>query len=105
MILYQRTLSSFRTLIYDKENKRSVNLIYEDSYTIAVNNNDNITTEIKLHKITVPSKKGMVAGYVHVFCNGTETGKVALITEKNVKELSFTEKLKISIGSIMRKIF
>ena len=93
------------SLIYDKENKRSVNLIYEDSYTIAVNNNDNITTEIKLHKITVPSKKGTVAGYVHVFCNGTETGKVALITEKNVKELSFTEKLKISIGSIMRKIF
>lgn len=90
---------------YDKENKRSVNLIYADNFNIAVDDNDSITTEIKLHKITVPSKKGTIAGYIHIFCNGTETGKVALIVEKNVKELSFAEKFKISISGLMRKFF
>lgn len=83
------------SITYDKKNKKKVKLLYDDNYSIAVDENDIITTEIKRKKITAPSKKGTIAGYVNIYCNGEKVGEVDLITASSIKKLSLIDKFKL----------
>lgn len=89
-------------ITYDKKNQRKVNLLYAQDYNILIGDSDVITTEIVKKELKVPAKKGTVAGYVNVYCNGEEIGKIDLITEKAIKELSLADKIKLLIGKLTK---
>ena len=82
------------SFIYDKKYRRKANLIYAESFNIAVGTNDNITTRIEKKKIKYPAKKGTLAGYGYIYCNGEEVGKVPLVIEKDIDKISLFDKLK-----------
>ena len=79
---------------YDEENQRSVKLIYKKNFNIAVKKDDVITTKIEKSTITLPAKKGTIAGCLHIYCNGDEVGKVDLITQRSIKKLSFSDRIR-----------
>lgn len=82
---------------YNKKYKRKVNLIYGESFNIAVGKNDNITTKIEKKKIKYPAKKGTLAGYGYIYCNGEEVGKIPLVTEREIKKISFFDKIRFML--------
>jgi len=87
---------------YDKENGRSVDLIYADDYKITVGGSEVITTKIETENIQPPQKKGTIGGHMYIYCNGEEMGCVTLITKKAIKPLSFTEKIKVNIRKLLK---
>ena len=83
-----------KTVTYDKKYNRKVKIVYSQSFDIAVGKGDKVTTEIKIDKIKYPAKKGSVAGYAYIYCNGEERGKIPLLLEKDIKKITFWEKIK-----------
>ena len=88
------------SVTYDKKYKRKVNLICGEGFNIAVGKNDNITTRIEKKKIKYPAKKGTLAGYGYIYCNGEEVGKIPLITEKEIKKISLFDKIRFLLAKI-----
>lgn len=43
--------------------------------------------------VSAPSKKGTVAGYMIVYCNGEEIERIKLETAEDTKKLTFLKKL------------
>ena len=78
---------------YDKDNNRKVKLLYGDNYKIAVSKSDVIKTEIEYKDVSAPAKKGTVAGYMIVYCNGEELGKIKLELAEEIKKLTILEKM------------
>ena len=83
------------SVTYDKKYERKVNLLYAESFDVAVGKKDNITTRIEKMKIKCPAKKGTLAGYGYIYCNGEEVGKIPLVTEKDIKKISLFAKIKL----------
>ena len=88
------------SVTYDKKYKRKVNLICGEGFNIAVGKNDNITTRIEKKKIKYPAKKGTLAGYGYIYCNGEEVGKIPLITEKEIKKINLFDKIRFLLAKI-----
>lgn len=89
-----------KMVTYDKKYNRKVKIVYSRDFDIAVKKEDEITTEIKINKIKYPAEKGSVAGYVHIFCNGEEIEKTPLVLEKDIKKITFWEKLKFLFAKL-----
>ena len=88
------------TVVYDKKHNRKVNLLYADNFDIAVKNDDVITTRIETGKIKYPAKRGSVAGYGYVYCNGEEVSKIPLITQKSIRKMTVIEKIRFILSKI-----
>ena len=78
---------------YDKDSNRKVKLLYGDDYKIAVSESDIIKTEIEYTGVSAPAKKGTVAGYMIVYCNGEEIERIKLETAEDIKKLTFLKKI------------
>ncbi len=94
-----------KNVAYDEKHKRRVNVIYSQDFDIAVKKEDKITTEIKIDKIKYPAKKGSVAGYANIYCNGEEMGKIPLLLEKDIKKITFWEKIKFFFSKLKGRLF
>ncbi len=88
------------SITYDKKYDKKVKLLYGESFNIAVGKNDNITTRIEKKKIKYPAKKGTLAGYGYIYCNGEEVGKIPLVTEKDIKKISLFDKIRFIFAKI-----
>lgn len=88
------------TFTYDKKYNKSVNLIFEEDFKIALGNNESITTNIKLNKISLPAKKGSIAGVMEVYCNGEKVKEIYLLTESKIKKITMLEKIKIKFMNL-----
>ncbi len=82
---------------YDKDNNRKVKIVYDDNYKIAVSDDDIIKTEIEYTEISAPAKKGTVAGYMNIYCNGKELARIKLKTAEEIKKPSFFEKIMMGV--------
>lgn len=78
---------------YDEDDNRKVKLLYGDNYKIAVSESDIIKTEIEYTGVSIPAKKGTVAGYMIVYCNGEEIERIKLETAEEIKKLTFFKKI------------
>lgn len=87
---------------YDKKNGRKVDLLYGEDFVISKSENDKITTKTEIKGVSLPSKEGTVAGYVHIFCNGKEIKQIPIVTAENIKELTIFEKIKNFFTSIFK---
>lgn len=85
---------------YDKENNKKVKLLYGDNYKIALSDNDKIKTKIEYIGISAPTKKGTLAGYMNVYCNGKEIGKIKLNTAEAIKEQSLLKKIMLAFRNL-----
>jgi len=85
---------------YDKNNQRSVDLLYDEDFVISKSENDIITTKTEINGISLPAEKGTTVGKVYVYCNGEEIGEIPLVTAAKVTKISFFEKIKNFIISI-----
>lgn len=86
---------------YDKENNREVQLLYGDSYKIAVSKSDVIKTEIEYTGVSAPAKKGTVAGYMNVYCNGEKIDTIKLEIAEEIKKLTIFEKIINSVRKLI----
>ncbi len=83
-----------KTVTYDKKYNRKVRVLFSEDFNIAAGKDDKIATKIKINKIKYPAKKGSVAGYGYIYCNGEEVGKIPLVLEKDISKITFWGKLK-----------
>ncbi len=87
---------------HNKKYKKSVDLIYEEDFKIAVGNNDLVTTNIKLNKISKPLEKGSVAGVMEVYCNGEKVKEINLLTLQKINKISILEKIKVNFLNLFK---
>lgn len=71
--------------IYDEKKKKSVALVAEKAFLVAVTDNDNIKTQIE-YKNNRIIKKGSVGAIMHVFVNDEKLGSVNLVYRKSIKK-------------------
>lgn len=86
---------------YDKDNNREVKLLYGDNYKIAVSKRDVIKTEIEYAGVSAPAKKGTVAGYMNVYCNGEKIDTIKLEIAEEIKKLTIFEKIMNSVRKLI----
>lgn len=90
---------------YDKENKKSVDLIFSRDFCLAACDNDEISTDIEYKGLKIPAKKGTVAAYMNVYCNGNKIDAIELVTEKEIKKTGFFKLLFAKIRKFFLLIF
>ena len=92
--------SCVKTITYDKKYDRKVKILCDEDFLVSVNKNDVVTTRIKTNKIKYPAEKGSPAGYGYVYCNGKEIGKVTLVTEKEIKNITISERIRFLLKKV-----
>lgn len=90
---------------YDKENKKSVNLLFSRGYRFATSDNDKISTNIEYKELKIPAKKGTVAAYMNIYCNGERIDTIELVTDREIKKTGFFKLLFEKIRSFFLLIF
>lgn len=90
---------------YDKENKKNVNLLFSKDYSIALSGKDRISTNIEYKNLGLPLKKGVVAAYMNVYCNGNKIDTIDLIVEREIRKPGFLKMLFEKIRKFFLLIF
>ena len=84
---------------YDKKNGKKVGLVCKDGVSMLLCKDERLDTKIEYHKLKVPSKKGIVAATLYIFCNGEEIASAPLVTDKAIKNVTFYEKMRRMLTS------
>ena len=114
----KRTQASMSLLKYGKENFATKNIIHkdqligkkyiygipemevclkaQDNLYITCKQNENIKSEVTLKEINYPIKKGDSLGVIKYYnSDGIELGRLDIISENNLEEITFKNKMKI----------
>ena len=114
----KRTQASMSLLEYGKENFTTKNIIQKDELIgkkyiygipemeiclkadnnlyIVCTKDEEIKSEVTLKEINYPVKKGDLLGVIKYYnSNGTELGKLDIVSQNNLDEISFKNKMKI----------
>ncbi|MEE0868120.1 MAG: D-alanyl-D-alanine carboxypeptidase family protein [Clostridia bacterium] len=79
--------------IYNKKKGNRVPLVCKEGYSIAVKENENITTKIEYVENVKNIKKGETGAKVHIFLNNTEIDCIDLVFSKTISKNSFVDRL------------
>lgn len=88
---------------YDEENGKKVSLVCREGFSALLCKDETLDSKIEYHALKAPAKKGTAAATAHIYCNGKKIADIDLITQKDIKEMTFLEKLHTKMRRIFEK--